>query len=223
MLYCGQSWWTQVHDTHEARGEATARHKTAVEDVLACLESEQLLLRRGGRVRESTNSPNPSTAAPKLGRHVARPACVIAPPRGLLRARNGWGPPRPIAYTPRQAKLDSIPAGKLHYPRALRIFGEEEEPLLRRVTADLTDAAANVEVEVRGYPDWADGRDVTDGYYVLWKTRLVQAAPHAVCDLPAKLPGDGMVQVWAKGSEANSSVSITMEGKRKRPRTGWFW
>jgi hypothetical protein len=127
--------------------------------------------------------------------------------------------------SPRSALLDSIPGGELHYPVAQRYFGKYDRPFLGGVSAALTGDTDTLHVELRVYPDWADGRDNTDGFYVVWRDRLTNAAPRAEARLNVDLPKSSLLQAWSKGNTGapniNGAMRITIDGKRHEKK-GWF-
>lgn len=127
--------------------------------------------------------------------------------------------------TPRGARLDSIPAGKLHYPIAHRVFDwKKGSPTIGSVELELLSTTDSVHVEVRAYPDLSDARNLSVGYEQLWRGVLTQGERRVTVAIDRVLPMGAYVSVWAKGSAANASIVVRLKGTRRNDGgdRGWW-
>jgi len=116
------------------------------------------------------------------------------------------------------ATLHTIAIGKLHEATALRTFGDKDEPAITSITYGIQ-STTNVQFQCRVYPDIADVRDATDGYWVLGGTVEIDEA-HGQKTInfgqPVRLGKKSVVEVWAKGAGANAIGWVVLQGIRDK-------
>uniref|UniRef100_A0A6H1ZBF4 Putative baseplate wedge initiator n=1 Tax=viral metagenome TaxID=1070528 RepID=A0A6H1ZBF4_9ZZZZ len=120
------------------------------------------------------------------------------------------------ASTPRQAKLDSIPANLLHYPVAHLFFGKNDQGVLNQVIYSNFGANA-ITYELRVYSDLNHIVDYTKNYDVKCPAYVASGGGPAIFDFGETglyLGPQTYVAVWALGGGANSKGSATLVGRR---------
>lgn len=115
-------------------------------------------------------------------------------------------------------KLDSIQAGKVHRPITHLFTKHVGEPVLGSIDASLLSGSDTVHIEVRGYPQAHEARDLGDDYETLFRGRLTQAEPRLHEDIGRQLPNLGYVAVFSTATTnvGNASVQIRLKGTHNR-------
>uniref|UniRef100_A0A6M3XCR0 Putative baseplate wedge initiator n=1 Tax=viral metagenome TaxID=1070528 RepID=A0A6M3XCR0_9ZZZZ len=120
------------------------------------------------------------------------------------------------AATPRQTKLDSIPANLLHYPIAHLFFGKNDQGILNQVIYSNFGANA-ITYELRVYSDLNHVVDYTKNYDIKCPAYVASGGGPAIFDFGPEglyIGPQAYVAVWALGGGANSKGSATLVGRR---------
>ena len=118
--------------------------------------------------------------------------------------------------TPRQAKLDSIPAGARHEPVAQAFFGANESPLLESVT--FVNYGANaITYELRLYPDVGDSIRFDQQYTVVAPAYIPSGGDAVTVEFPGGLAVQprGYLAAMALGGAANTKGAVIITGRRR--------
>jgi len=118
--------------------------------------------------------------------------------------------------TPRQARLDSIPAGLRHEPVAQAFFGQNESPLLESVT--FVNYGANaITYELRVYPEVGDSVRFDEQYTVVAPAYIASGGDAVTVDFPGGLAVQprGYLAAMALGSTTNCKGAVILQGRRR--------
>lgn len=127
-----------------------------------------------------------------------------------------------VDKTPRQSRIDSIPAGQRWGPVGHKLFGKNDYPVIEKVSFVNNDTTA-VQVELRVYSDVARTISYTNNYYVAAKGICAKNGSNLEFDFGNATDGRGLfigpmsyVAGYAKAAVANASITMTLQGVKKR-------